>query len=53
MYQRHLQLLQAFEEKGRRQALQPVLHVFCFLVTPLTLDGQKFLEAEKQVIITW
>jgi len=27
--------------------------VFCLLVTPQTLDGQKFLGVDKQVIIIW
>jgi hypothetical protein len=36
------QLLYAFADEGRRQDVQPVLHnVFCLLVTPQTLAGQK------------
>jgi len=47
------QLLYAFENV-RRQAFQPVLQdVFCVLVTPQSLACHKFVELEKQVIITW
>jgi len=48
------QLLQAFIEKHRRQAFQPVLQsFFCLLVIPQTLARQNFLEMKKQVMITW
>jgi hypothetical protein len=48
------QFLYAFVEKGRRQAFQLVLHnVFCLLVAPQTLAGQKYIKVGEKVIITW
>jgi len=47
------QLLYTFFVNVRRQAFQPILqNVFCVLITPQSLDCQKFLDVEKQVIIT-
>jgi hypothetical protein len=40
-------------KKDYIQVFQSVLHnVFCFLVTHQTLDVQKILEVQKQVMIT-
>jgi hypothetical protein len=46
--------LYAFDEKGRCQAFQLALRIVFFLLAiPHTLAGQKFLEVEKQVTVTW
>jgi len=46
--------LYAFFVKVSRQAFQAILqNVFSVLITPQSLACQKFLDVEKQVIITW
>jgi hypothetical protein len=46
--------LYAFVEKGQRQGFPPILNsVFGVLFIPQILAGEKLLEVEKQVTVTW